>query len=237
MAAEKSKTEDNYPPVTIYNSRWLKYPNKPHKESRKKKRYFSDKKDYKDVISQVFTAYKEEEKHQEKEREELRKEEEREAREAKEKEKKLVRITLNPKLIVKNRQKMQEIAYDHLAAIKEEVEHRTTQREHKRHARAAEKDKVVEANKKQRIEETRAAVLEMRHYNVYLEEKKRQKDEWEKQTRHDWVVEKDKPLEVRKKKKKKRGEEEPSAKSPPPPVRKKPECQVMKETNIVYWDQ
>lgn len=246
MAAEKNKTQDNYPPVTIYNSRWLKYPNKPIKELRRKKRHFSDRKEYQEVISQVFNAYKEEEQHQEQEREEIKREEEKEAREAKEKEKKLIRISLNPKQVVINRQKMQQIAFNHLAAIREEEEHRTAQRDHKRHARAAEKDKVVEANRRKRIEDKRVAVVEMKTYNAYLEEKKRQQDLWDKQTRRDWVVEKDKLLEV---KKKKREEEEWSAdkksykpflkeeKSPPQLLRTKPECEVLKETNILYWDQ
>lgn len=243
MATEKN-TQD-YPPVTIYNSRWLKYPNKPLKEMRKKKRHYSDKKDYQEVISQVFNTYKEEQ-HQEQEREELRKEEEKKAREVKEKENKLIRIILNPKQVVKNRQKMQQIAFDHLAAIREEEELRTTQRVHNRHARAAEKDKVVEANRRKRIEEKRAAVVEMKNYNAYLEEKKRQKDLWDRQTRHDWVVEKDKPLEA-KKKKREEGEWSADKKSnnpflkeeiaQPRLLRKKPECEVLKETNILYWDE
>lgn len=245
MAAEKNRTQDNYPPVTVYNSRWLKYPNKPLKELRRKKRPISDRKEYQEVISQVFNAYKDEEQHQEQEREETKRDEEKEAREAKEKEKKLIRITLNPKQVVKNRQKMQQIAFDHLAAIREEEEHRTAERLLKRHARAAEKDRAVEADRRKRIEEKRAAVVEMKHYNAYMEEKKRQQDLWDKQTRYDWVVEKDKPLEVRKKK---REEEEWSTdkksynpyleeKSPPELLRKKPECEVLKETNILYWDE
>lgn len=246
MAAEKNKAQDNYPPVTIYNSRWLKYPNKPVKEKRRKKRHFNDRKEYEEVISQVFNAYKDEEQHQEQEREDLKREEEKEAREAKEKEMKLLRITLNPKQVVKNRQKMQQIAFDHLAVIREEEEHRTVEREHKRHARATEKDKVVEADRKKRLEDKRASVVEMKNFNAYMEEKKRQQDLWDKHTRHDWVVEKDKPLEA---KKKKREDEEGSAdkknynpflkeeKSPPELLRKKPECQVLKETNILYWDQ
>lgn len=243
MAAEKNKPQDNYPPVTIYNSRWLKYPNKPIKELRRKKRPFNDRKEYQDVISQVFNAYKDEEKHQEQEREEMKREEEKEAREAKEKEKKLIRITLNPKQVVKNRQRMQQIAFDHLAAIREEEEYRTNQREHKRHARAAEKDKAVEADRKKRVEDKRAAVVEMKNFNAYMEEKKRQQDLWDRHTRHDWVVEKDNPLEA----KKKRGEEWSAdkkndkpflkrEKSLPQLLRKKPECEVLKETNILYWD-
>lgn len=246
MAAEKSKMQDNYPPVTVYNSRWLKYPNKPLKELRRKKRHFSDRKEYQEVISQVFNAYKDEEQYQEQEREEMKREEEREARDAKEKEKKLMRITLNPKQVVKNRQKMQQMAYDHLAAMMEEEEQRTVERVHKRHARAAVKDKAVEADRRKRLEGKRAAVVEMRNYNAYMEEKKRQQDLWDRKIRHDWVVEKDKHLEA---KKKKREEEERSAdrksynpflkeeKSPPQLLRKKPECEVLKETNILYWDE
>lgn len=248
MAAEKNKMQDNYLPVTVYNSRWLKYPNKPLKELRRKKRHFSNRKEYQEVISQVFNAYKNEEQHQEQEREAMKKEEEKEAREAKEKEKKQMRITLNPKQVVKNREKMQQIAFDHLAAIREEEEHSTAERVHKRHARAAEKDMAVEADRRKRLEDKRAAVVEMKNYNAYMEEKKRQQDLWDRHTRHDWVVEKDttQPLKA---KKKKREEEERSAdkksynpflkeeKSPPQLLRKKPECEVLKETNILYWDE
>lgn len=249
MAAKKNKTQDNYPLVIAYNSRWLKYPNKPLKEQTRKKRQHSDRKNYQEVISQVFNAYKEEEQHQEKEREEVRKEEEEKAREAKEKEKKLIRKSLNPKQVVKNRQKMQQIAFDHLAAIREEEERRTAQRDHQRHARDLEKDKAVEANRKKRTEEKRATMVEMTNYNMYLEEKKRQQDLWDRHTRHDWVVEKDMPLEPKTEKQEDGEEEEWSAdkknnepfliedNAPPQLLRKKPECEVLKETNILYWKE
>lgn len=178
MSAGKNKMQDNYPPINIYPSRWLKYPNKPAKESRKTKRHFSDRKDHLDFLFQFCTAYGD----QGEERDGMTDEEK--ARD----QHRLAQLTLTPKQVVKNRQKMQDVAFDNLSAIMEEENYRKAQQEQKRHARAAEKDKAIEAERKKQMREKRKEVVEMRNFNAHMMEKKRQRDQWEKQIRNDWVV-------------------------------------------------
>lgn len=178
MSARKTKTPANYPPVTIYQSRWLKYPNNPLKESRKKKRQVSDAKDHQDFFTQFYTACKYGEPGQEKKREE-----------EKEDEQEVLELAINPKQIIKNRQKRQQVAFHHLAAILEKEETQKAQKEQRRHAQAVEKERATEAERKKQMGEKKEAMAEMKQFNTYIEEKKRQRDLWEKQIRNDWIVE------------------------------------------------
>lgn len=177
MSARKTKTPANYPPVTIYQSRWLKYPNKLLKESRRKE---SDARDHQDFFIQCYTACKNGEPGQE-----MKRDEEKEAQDEQE----AIQLAINPKQIIKNRQKRQQAAYDHLAAILEEEETQKAQKEQRRHAQAVEKERATEAERKKQMGEKKEAMVEMRKFNTYIEEKKRQRDLWEKQIRNDWIVE------------------------------------------------
>lgn len=180
MSARKTKTPANYPPVTIYQSRWLKYPNSPLKESRKKKRQVNDAKDHQEFFTQFYTACKHGEAGQERKRGE-----EKEAPVEQE----VVQLAINPKQIIRNRQKRQQVAFHHLAAILEQEETQKAQKEHRRHAQAVEKERATEAERKKQLGEKKEAMLEMKSFNTYIEERKRQRDLWQKQIRNDWIVE------------------------------------------------
>lgn len=180
MSAKKPKTPANYPPVTIYQSRWLKYPNTPLKESRKKKRQASDAKDHQDFFAQFYTACKYGESQQE-----IKREVEKEARDEPE----VMQLATNPKQMIRNRQKRQQVAFHHLAAILEKEESQKAQKEQRRHAQAVEKERATEAERKKQMGEQKEAMVEMKRFNTYIEEKKRQRDLWERKIRNDWIVE------------------------------------------------
>lgn len=180
MSARKTKTPANYLPVTIYQSRWLNYPNNPLKEQRRKKRQGSDAKDHEDFFAQFYTACKYGEPEQE-----LKRDEGKEAHD----EQDVSQLAINPKQIIKNRQKRQQVAFHHLAAIMEKEETQKAQKEQRRHAQAMEKERATEAEKKKQMGEKKESMAEMKKFNTYIEEKKRQRDLWEKQIRNDWVVE------------------------------------------------
>lgn len=185
MSARKTKTPANYLltpanyPVTIYQNRWLKYPNKPLKETRRKERHVSDAKDHHDFLTQCYTARKYAESGQE-----MKRDEEKEAQDEQE----AIQLAINPKQIIKNRQKRQQVAFDNLAAILEEEETQKAQKEQRRHAQAVEKERAKEAERKKEMREKKEAMVEMQKFNMYIEEKKRQRDLWEKQIRNDWIV-------------------------------------------------
>lgn len=180
MSARKTKTPANYPPVTIYQSRWLNHPNNPLKESKRKKRQGNDAKDHEDFFAQFYAACKYGEPGQD-----LKRDEEKEAHN----EQDVLQLAINPKQIIKSRQKRQQVAFHHLAAILEEEEAQKAQKEQRRHAQAVEKERAAEAEKKKQMGEKKEATAEMRKFNMYIEEKKRQRDLWEKQIRNDWIVE------------------------------------------------
>lgn len=178
MSARETKTAANYPPVTIYQSRWLKYPNKLLKESKRRERHVSDARGHQDFFTQSFYACKYGEPGQEMKRDE-----------GKEAQDEQFQLSINPKNIIKDRQKRQQVAYDRLAAILEQEETQKAQREQRRHAQAVEKERATEAERKKQMAEKKEAMVEMRKFNTYLGERKRQRDLWEKQIRNDWIVE------------------------------------------------
>lgn len=177
MSTEKKKTEINYPPVTIYNNKWIKY---PKKEPGRKKRQSPGQKEHQKVISQVFSAYKE---YKEQQREEVKRQDK--ARAVEEEEETRIRAPLNPEQIAENRKKMQRRVFEHLLALREEEESRRDEHDRRRRAQAAEKDKAMEAERQKKLEEKRATMVEMRVYNTSMAEKKRRRDLWEKKTRKD----------------------------------------------------
>lgn len=92
---------------------------------------------------------------------------------------------------------MQKIAFNNLAAIKKKEECRIAQLEQKRHDQDVERDRIVEAEKRKQAEEKRAAMIEIREYNIKLNEEKKQQMLTKKHKRP--VCVEDKPLEAEKK--------------------------------------
>lgn len=115
----------------------------------------------------------------------MKRDEEKEAQDEQE----VTQLAINPKQIIKNRQKRQQVAFHRLAAILEEEETQKAQKEQRRHAQAVEKERATEAERKKQMGEKKEAMAEMKKFNTYIEEKKRQRDLWEKQIRNDWIVE------------------------------------------------
>ena len=162
-----------------------------------------DNKEYREIITKALLLYKDQDQ-EDQEREQRKVEDEAKARQACEEERKRIESSLNSKHALKNREKMQQIAFDHLAAIRREEEKHVAQLERSRHARDAEKDEAEEAEKREEEEEKRAALVKNRKYNVFLREVKSQQNLQEKKTRCDWVVEMDEALEAEKKREEER---------------------------------